>query len=231
MRSSAAFLGPIAISESVHRRATTRDAPPARSAWRRGVERCPYNRARSTKATPPADLPTLPSRDSNGYTLPLRCTPPRSAEHDQRSGLPQRPRLASGMVNLLGRAILEASITRDIVSGCRGWKRACRWSGRNTQAVRRNLCSARRSAITCPKVGNSESERCRRRGKTRQVMKNQRSDGTRRRSRDMRVIITLGSNPMIQNSRSSHSEPQRNAKSAYLCATPLLRARKAGDVL
>ena len=96
---------------------------------------------------------------------------------------------------------------------------------------RRNLCSARRSAITCPKVGNSESERCRRRGKTRQVMKNQRSDGTRRRSRDMRVIITLGSNPMIQNSRSSHSEPQRNAKSAYLCATPLLRARKAGDVL
>jgi hypothetical protein len=75
---------------------------------------------------------------------------------------------------------------------------ACQWSGRNTQAVRRNLCSARRSAITCAKMANSESERCRRGGKTRQVMKNQRSDSTRRRSRDMRVIIALGSNPTIQ---------------------------------
>jgi hypothetical protein len=61
--------------------------------------------------------------------------------------------------------------------------------------VRRNLCSARRSAITCAKVANSESETCRRRGQTRQMMKNQRPDSTRRRSRDMRVIIALGSNP------------------------------------
>jgi hypothetical protein len=42
--------------------------------------------------------------------------------------------------------------------------------------LRRNPCSARRSAVTCAKVANSESERCRRRRKTRQVMKNQRSD-------------------------------------------------------
>jgi hypothetical protein len=67
--------------------------------------------------------------------------------------------------------------------------------------MRRNLCWARRSVTTCAKMANSESERCRRRGKTQQVMKNQRSDSTKRRSRDMRVIITLGSNPMIQNSR------------------------------
>jgi hypothetical protein len=90
--------------------------------------------------------------------------------------------------------------------------------------VRRNLCSARRSAITCAQVANSESERCRRRGKTRQVMKNQRSDSTRRRSRDMRVIIALGSNPDDPEFAFPHQEPQRNAKSAYLCAT-----RSAGD--
>jgi hypothetical protein len=96
---------------------------------------------------------------------------------------------------------LMASITREIVNGRRGQRMACQWSGRNTQAVRRNLCWARRSAITSAKAANSESERCRRRGKSRQVMKNQRSDSTRRRSRDMPVIITLGSNPTIQDSR------------------------------
>jgi hypothetical protein len=36
-----------------------------------------------------------------------------------------------------------------------------------------------------------------------------------RRARD----YNLGSNPTIRNSRSPHPEPQRNAKSAYLCAT------------
>jgi hypothetical protein len=54
----------------------------------------------------------------------------------------------------------------------------------------------RPSAITCAKMANFESERCRRRGKTQRVMKNQRSDS------DMRVIITLGSNLRILNSRS-----------------------------
>jgi hypothetical protein len=132
LRTSAAFLGHTVISESVHRRATTRDPPPARSAWRRGVGRCPCNPARSTKATPPAGLPTLPSRDSNGYT-------------------------------------------------------------------------------------------------TRQVMKNQRSDSTRRRSRDMRVIITIGSNPTIQNSRFPHQEPQRNAKPAYLCALGYPASRRVTE--
>jgi hypothetical protein len=34
----------------------------------------------------------------------------------------------------------------------------------------------------------------------------------------MRAIITVGSNRTIQNSHSPHKEPQRNAKSAYLCA-------------
>jgi hypothetical protein len=52
-------------------------------------------------------------------------------------------------------------------------------------------------------------------------MKNQRSDTTGRRSRDMRVIIILGSDPTIQNSRSPTQEPQRNAKGAHLCTTPL----------
>jgi hypothetical protein len=64
LRSSAAFLGHAVVSESVYRRATTRDPPPARSAWRRGVERCPCNRARSIPlggTTPPAGLPSLPS--------------------------------------------------------------------------------------------------------------------------------------------------------------------------
>ena len=35
-----------------------------------------------TKATPPSGLPTLPSQDSNGYTLSLCCTPPRGQEDD-----------------------------------------------------------------------------------------------------------------------------------------------------
>jgi hypothetical protein len=82
----------------------------------------------------------------------------------------------------------------------------------DTQAVRRNLCSARRSAITCVKVANSESERCRRRGKTRQVMKNQQSDSTRRRSRDMRVIITVGSTK----SRRGTQKPRTSALPALL---------------
>ena len=45
--------------------------------------------------------------------------------------------------------------------------------------------------------GEFRIERCRRRGETRHVVRNQGSDSTRRRSRDMRVNITLGSDPTI----------------------------------
>jgi hypothetical protein len=69
--------------------------------------------ARSRGTTPPAGLPTLPSRDSNEYTPPLRCAPPRCARCAERvaqryalfaflcgfSWLPQPPRFASGAAN------------------------------------------------------------------------------------------------------------------------------------
>jgi hypothetical protein len=73
-------------------------------------------------------------------------------------------------------------------------------------------------AGTCAKVANSKPERCRRRGKTRQVMKNQLSDSIRRRSRDMRVIIILGSNPAIQNLRSPPSRAPEERKKRCLRA-------------
>jgi hypothetical protein len=72
-----------------------------------------------------------------------------------------------------------------------------------------NRCSARCSAITWAKVANSESERCRRRGKTRQVINSQRSDSTKRRSRDMRVIITLKSRRVTQKARTSALQGRR----------------------
>jgi hypothetical protein len=68
-------------------------------------------------------------------------------------------------------------------------------------------------------MANYESERCRRRGKIRQVMKNQRSDSIRRRSRDMRVIIALGGNPTIQNSRSP-TKSRRGTQKARTSALP-----------
>jgi hypothetical protein len=200
--SDAAFLGHTVISESVYRRAATRDSSPARSAWRSGVERCPCNRARSTKATPPVGLPTRPSRDSNGYTLPLRCTP--SALGRARSKkrcchsvpVSRRERL----IRLVAPSLM-ASVTRYRQRMAR-MENGMPVVREEHQAVRRNRFSARRSAITCAKLANSELERCRRRGKTRQVMMNHRSDSPRRRRRDMGTIITVGSHPRIQDSRS-----------------------------
>jgi hypothetical protein len=62
---------------------------------------------------------------------------------------------------------------------------ACQWSGKNTQAVSAKCCSARRSWITRATQANSEWDKIRRLGNTRQVIQNHRSETTRRRRRDM----------------------------------------------
>ena len=73
---------------------------------------------------------------------------------------------------------------------CHTYKKiACQGLGRNTQALRRKPCSSRRSWITPPKQANSEAVRIPRQGKTRQVIKNQRSETTKRRSRDIAPSI------------------------------------------
>jgi hypothetical protein len=95
---------------------------------------------------------------------------------------------------------------------------ACQWSGRKTQAARRNLCSARRSWITCARVANSDGERVCRRSNGRQEIKNQRSGTTKRRSRDMHVIIIPAATRANQNSRSPKS--RRATQKARTSALP-----------
>jgi hypothetical protein len=78
----------------------------------------------------------------------------------------------------------------------------------------RTACQARLQ-MTCTKQANSASESVRRLGKARQLIKNQRSDTTSRRSRDMRGII-LRALSAVANTE----EPQRNPSAdGYLCYT------------
>src|SRR5579863_6985936 len=80
-------------------------------------------------------------------------------------------------------------MTREIVSGKRGYRMTCQWSGRRIHAVSRNPYFCRRERITFPKQASSASRRICRLGKSRQVMKKKRSDSTRRRKRDTSGII------------------------------------------